>query len=422
MPMKPVADRLIIKHAAELITCSGFTAKKGREMSELHIIRDGAVIVEHGVIAVVGKTSDIITPADEKKSVVIDATGKTVLPGFVDSHTHFVFGGDRALESTWRLAGDSYMEIMQRGGGIAASVKATRALGEKALIEICAQRLDSMLDFGVTTVEGKSGYGLDLETELMQLRVMGELNRIHPVDVVPTYMGAHALPDEFKGKEEAYIDYIIATVLPQIAEEQLAEFCDVFCEQGVFSVPQSRRLLQAAKGFGLKVKIHADEIVGLGGAGLAAELGAVSADHLLMSSDSDLLAMRTSGVIATLLPGTAFSLREPYARARFMIDQGLAVALATDFNPGSCYTESIPLVIALAALQMWMSPAEIITALTINGAAALNKANRIGSIDVGKNADLVIHNCPSHSFLTYHIAINNVAMVIKNGRIIKDGR
>jgi imidazolonepropionase len=420
--MKHVADRLIIKHAAELITCSGFAAKKGNEMSELHIIRDGAVIVEHGVIAVVGKTSDVINPVDEKKSLVIDATGKTVLPGFVDSHTHFVFGGDRALESGWRLAGDSYMEIMQRGGGIAASVKATRALGEQELIEICAQRLDSMLDFGVTTVEGKSGYGLDLETELMQLRVMRELNRIHPVDVVPTYMGAHALPDEFKGQKDAYIDYIIATVLPKIAEEQLAEFCDVFCEQGVFSVTQSRRLLQAAKDFGLKVKIHADEIVGLGGAGLAAELGAVSADHLLMSSDQDLLAMKTSGVTATLLPGTAFSLREPYARARFMIDQGLAVALATDFNPGSCYTESIPLVIALAALQMRMSPAEIITALTINGAAALNKANRIGSIDVGKNADLVIHNCPSHSFLTYHIAINHVATVIKNGRIIKDGR
>lgn len=416
---KSGAGRLIIKNAAELVTCSGFAAKRGAEMNQLHIIKDGAVIMEKGVITAVGTTADIVGPAEEKNCTIIDASGKTVLPGFVDSHTHLVFGGNRSEEFTWRLAGESYMSIMQRGGGIASSVKATRADSEHHLIEICAQRLDSMLEFGVTTVEAKSGYGLDLGTELKQLRVMMELNRIHPVDVVPTFMGAHALPEEYKGKKDDYIDYIINSVLPKVVFGKLAEYCDIFCEQGVFSITQSRKLLSMAKSLGLKLKIHADEIICLGGAGLAAELGAVSADHLLMASDQDLIAMKDSGVIATLLPGTAFSLKEPYARARFMIDQGMAVALATDFNPGSCYTESIPLIIALATLQMGMSPAEVITGLTINGAAALNRADRIGSIDVGKAADIVIHNCPSHTFLAYHMAINNVEKVIKNGRVIK---
>lgn len=416
---KSEAGRLIIKNAAELVTCSGFAAKRGMEMNQLNIIKDGAVIMEKGIIIAVGSTEDIIDPTDEKKSTVIDASGKIVLPGFVDSHTHLVFDGNRSEEFGWRLAGESYMSIMQRGGGITSSVKATRADSEAHLIEICAQRLDSMLEFGVTTVEGKSGYGLDLDTELKQLRVMRELNRIHPVDVVPTFMGAHALPEEYKGKKDDYIDYIIDSVLPMVASEKLAEYCDIFCEQGVFSITQARKLLLMAKSLGFKLKIHADEIISLGGAGLAAELGAVSADHLLMASDQDLSAMKASGVIATLLPGTAFSLNEPYARARFMIDQGMAVALATDFNPGSCYTESIPLIIALATLKMGMSPAEVITGLTINGAAALNREDRIGSIDVGKSADIVIHNCASHAFLAYHMAINNVETVIKNGRVIK---
>lgn len=423
-----MANRLIIKHAAELVTCSGFSAKSGKEMSDLHVIKDGAVIVEDGLIVAVGKTSDLEDAIAERLKVgpevsqpwtVIDAIGKTVLPGFVDSHTHLVFGGDRSEEYSWRLNGENYMTILQRGGGILTSVKATKEASQQELTQSAVRRLDSMLRFGVTTVEGKSGYGLDLETELKQLRVMQAINETHPVDVVPTFMGAHSVPVEYKGRADEYIDFVIDQVLPKVASEQLAEYCDVFCEANVFSVDQSRKLLKAAREAGFQLKIHADEIVTLGGAELAAEVGAVSADHLLMASDEGLLAMKTAGTIATLLPATAFSLRESFARARFMIDNGLAVALATDFNPGSCFTESIPLVIALATLQMRMSLEEVLTALTINGAAALNRADRIGSIDAGKAADLVIHDCPSYKFLAYHIAVNHVETVIKGGRIAK---
>jgi imidazolonepropionase len=277
-----------------------------------------------------------------------------------------------------------------------------------------------MLRYGVTTVEGKSGYGLDLDTELKQLRTMKELNETQPIDIVSTFMGAHSVPHEYKGRADDYIDYLIDVVLPSVESDKLAEFCDVFCEANVFSIDQSRKLLLAAKSLGFKLKIHADEIVALGGAGLSAEVGAVSADHLLMAKDEDLLAMKAAGIVATLLPATAFSLREPFARARFMIDNGLAVALATDFNPGSCFTESIPLIIALSTLQMKMSIEEVLIALTINGAAALGRADRIGSLDVGKAADIVIHDCPSYRFLAYHIAFNNVETVIKAGKIVKD--
>jgi imidazolonepropionase len=413
-------ERLIIKNASELVSPSGYKAKAGVEMSDLHVIKNGEVIVEDGLIVAVGNTYDLVSAELEKNSTVIDATGKTVLPGFVDSHTHFIFGGERSEEYMWRLQGQDYMSIMQQGGGIINSVKATRGTSESELIELGRKRLESMLRYGVTTVEGKSGYGLDLETELKQLKVMKSLNEGQPVDIVSTFMGAHSVPLEYKGRADDYINYIIEEVLPKIEGEKLAEFCDVFCEANVFSIDQSRKLLLAAKSLGFKLKIHADEIVALGGAGLAAEVGAVSADHLLMASDAGLMAMKAAGTVATLLPATAFSLREPFARARYMIDSGLAVALATDFNPGSCFTESIPLIIALSTLQMKMSIEEVITALTLNGAAALGRADKIGSIDLGKVGDLVIHNCPSYKFLAYHIAYNNVETVIKNGKIVKD--
>lgn len=417
-----MANRIVIKNANELVTCSGFSAKKGKEMSQLNIIHQGALIVEDGLIKAVGKTKDIINDSIEKNSIVIDVSGKTVLPGFVDSHTHFVFGGYRAEEFGWRLSGDDYMSIMKRGGGIANSVNATREESFIKLRENGYKRLNSMLNFGVTTVEGKSGYGLDYETELKQLHVMKELNKQHPLDIVATFMGAHSVPVQYKGRPDDYIEYIINVVLKDIVKDQLAEYCDVFCEEGVFSIEQSSKLLKAAKELGLKIKLHADEIVDLGGAKLASELCAVSADHLLMASDEGLLALKESGTIATLLPGTAFSLKEAYARARFIIDQGLAVALATDFNPGSCYTESIPLIIALATRNMNMTTEETITALTINGAAALNRAELIGSLDVGKIGDVVIHDCPSHQFLSYHMGVNMVETVIKRGQIVLDRR
>jgi imidazolonepropionase len=416
---------ILITHAAELVTCSGYAAKRGAQMSELGIIPDGAVVIEQGRIAHVGKTAEILTALTAAGKPIgafdtIDASGKAVLPGFVDSHTHLVFGGYRAEEFGWRLTGDSYMEILQRGGGILRTVADTRSASREELTEIGLKRLDSMLAFGVTTVEGKSGYGLDRETEIKQLEVMAELDRRHPLDIVPTFMGAHAVPTDFKGREEAFIDFLLEEVLPEAASRRLAEFCDVFCEQNVFSVAQSRRLLTAARQAGLKPKLHADEIVQLGGAELAAELGAVSADHLLHASDEGIRAMAASGVVATLLPGTAFSLKEPYARGRFMIDAGCAVALATDFNPGSCFSESIPLVAALAAIHMNLSAEEIVTALTINAAAALDRAQVTGSLDPGKQGDVVILENPSYRFIPYRLGVSAVEKVIKKGVLVYD--
>ncbi len=416
---------VIIKNAAELVLCSGFSARKGREMSEIGIIADGAVVIEDGIIADVGVTGQVLARLQESGKDLsffktIDATGKAVLPGFVDSHTHFVFGGYRAEEFAWRLKGESYMDILARGGGILSTVTATRNASRDALIEAGMKRLDAMLAFGVTTVEGKSGYGLDRDAEIKVLEVMAELNRLHPVDVVPTFMGAHAVPPEYKGRPDDYIDFLLSDVIPEIASRHLAEFCDVFCEKGVFSIEQSRRFLTNAATAGLKPKLHADEIVSLGGAELAAEIGAVSADHLLHASDAGIEALASSGTITTLLPLTAFSLREPYARGRRMIDAGCAVALATDFNPGSCFSESIPLTAATAALYMNLTPEEIVTALTLNGAAALNRADRTGSLDRGKQGDVIILENPSYRFIPYHIGVSTVETVIKKGTIVFD--
>ena len=416
---------LIIKNASELVTCSGFAAKKGAEMSELHIIPDGAVVVKAGVIDAVGKTDEIeaileMSGAELTDFDVIDAQNKAVLPGFVDSHTHFIFGGYRAEEFSWRLRGDSYMDIMNRGGGIHNTVRETRKASANRLLQAGIKRLDSMLSFGVTTVEGKSGYGLDKDTEIKQLEVMNHLDGIHYIDIVPTFLGAHAVPQEYKDREGPYIDFLIADVMPLIAERKLARYCDVFCEKNVFSVSQSRRLLTKAAELGLKVKLHADEIVQLGGAELAAELQATSADHLLQASDEGILQMATAGVVATLLPATAFSLKEPYARGRFMIDCNCAVALATDFNPGSCFSESIPLLAALATLHMGITTEESISALTINGAAALDKADSTGSVDVGKLGDLVVLEYPSYKFIPYHLGVNTVEKVVKNGNLVYD--
>jgi imidazolonepropionase len=312
------------------------------------------------------------------------------------------------------------MEIMQRGGGIVNTVKGTRESTTEALIDSGKRRLDSMLSFGVTTVEGKSGYGLDRSTEIKQLEVMAELDKLHPADIAKTFMGAHAVPEAYHGSENAFVEYLIDAVMPEVADRNLAEFCDVFCEKNVFSIEQSRRLLQKARQMGFKLTLHADEIVPFGGAELAAELGAVSADHLLHASDKGIADMARAGVVATLLPATAFSLKEPYARGRYMIDQGCAVALATDFNPGSCFTESIPLLFALATLYMDLTIEEAITALTLNGAAALDRADTVGSLDIGKKGDAVLLEHPSYHFLPYHMGVNTVEKVIKNGKLVVD--
>lgn len=411
-------SNLLIKNAYELVTCKGNHPKHGKEMSDIGIIKNGAIVIKDDIIADVGDTEQILKKYNESEYKVIDATSKAVLPGFVDSHTHFIFGGYRADEFSWRLKGDSYMSIMERGGGITSTVRATRNTSLNDLINIGKKRLNKMMEMGVTTVEGKSGYGLDLETEIKQLTAMKELNEIHPIDIVSTFLGPHSVLPEYKGKEEEFIDFMINNVMPIVVKNNLAEFADIFCEKNVFSIEQSRRFLNEAKKLGLKLKIHADEMVQFGGAELACELSCVSADHLLQASEKGIKNLANSDVVATLLPATAFCLKEDYARGRYMIDSGCAVALATDFNPGSCFTFSIPLVIALAALHMDMTIEEIICALTINGAAAMGKSDVIGSIEVGKKADIIILEYPSIHFLPYHAGINIVETVIKNGKVI----
>lgn len=410
-------NNLIIKNAAQVVTCSGFAGKRGKEMNNLQVIEDGTVIVTDGVIShVLHKVENI--PVKEQDYKLINAKGKALLPGFVDPHTHFVFGGYREEEFSWRMRGESYMEIMNRGGGIVNTTRATREATEEELIETGLQRLDAMIRLGITTVEGKSGYGLDRDTELKQLRVMRHLNKNHPMDIMPTFMGAHAIPTEWKRKEDQFIDFNINEMFPLVAKEKLAEAVDIFCEEGVFSVEQSRRYLSAAREYGFLLKMHADEIVQLGGAELAAELHCLSADHLLQASDEGIRAMAQADVVATLLPLTAFSLREKYARGREMIDAGCMVALATDLNPGSSFTASVPLLFAIACIYMQLSPEEAVTAFTINSAAAINRADCIGSIDVGKQGDLVLLQFPSYKFLPYHVGMNIVDTVIKRGKII----
>ncbi len=404
---------------ARLVTPTGFEARRGREMGELLVMDNATVEVTRGVITYVGPNRGEERDGFYHRYWHYNARGRCLLPGFVDSHTHFIFDGERAEEFGWRLDGESYMSIMQRGGGIASTVKATRNSNFILLRSHGEDLLKRMSRMGITTVEGKSGYGLNRETEMLQLRVMRSLakdERIR-VDIVPTFLGAHAVPEEYRGRTDQYVDFLIREVMPVVREQGLAEFCDVFCEKDVFSVEQSRRLLSAARDMGFALKLHADEIVPLGGAGLAAELGAVSADHLLHASDKDIRAMADAGVVATLLPLTAFALREPYARGREMIDAGCAVALATDLNPGSCLSGSIPLTFALACIYMHLSVEEAITALTLNGAAALRRADRIGSIEVGKQGDMVLLMNDNYRFLPYYIGMNCVCATIKGGAI-----
>lgn len=406
---------LIITNA-RIVTPLGKSARKGKEMNELLIIPSGTVEVTDGIITYVGENRPDIPAGYE----TFDAEGKVLLPGFIDSHTHLVFGGFRPEEFMWRMRGDSYMSIMERGGGIVNTMKATREASFEDLVDKAEWFIDVMSRMGVTTVEGKSGYGLDRDTELKQLEVMQAINGKpgRKVDIATTFLGAHALPPEYKGREEEYIDFLIRDMLPMIKEKGLAENCDVFCEKGVFTIEQSRRLLSAAKQSGYGVKLHADEIVSFGGAELAGELKALSADHLLHASDQGIRAMADNGVVATLLPLTAFTLREPYARGREMIDTGCAVALATDLNPGSCCSGSIPLTFALACIYMKLSVEEAITALTLNGAAAINRADKTGSIEVGKEGDFALLDTDTHYALPYYTGMNSVQCTIKRGNIV----
>jgi len=389
---------------ANIFTPLGKSAVHGEAMGHLLHIPAATIDIADGIITYVGSRERTLPLETE----VINAGGCAVLPGFVDSHTHLVFGGTRPEEFMWRMRGDSYMSIMERGGGIASTTKATRQAPFIHLKDKAAAYVGKMRQMGVTTIEAKSGYGLDRETEIKQLLVANSLGP----GIVSTFLGAHALPPEYVGRPDEYIDFLIKEMLPMV--EPLAHNCDVFCEKGVFTIEQSRRLLLAALEMGFGAKIHADEIVCTGGAELAAEIGALSADHLLHISNAGIRALASSDTVATLLPITAFALREEYAPARRLIDSGAAVALASDFNPGSCFSYSVPLMIALACIHMRMSIEETITALTLNGAAALGMADKIGSIEAGKKADIIILDTDDINMLPYHTGINMVKRTILN--------
>jgi len=410
---------LLIKNA-NIFTPNGLKALKGEDMKHISCYRSAALLCEDGIITYVGDEAGL--PALPADCEVVDAAGRALLPGFIDSHTHLVFGGYRPDEFEWRLKGDTYMSIMERGGGIQSTVNATHEETVDALERKARWFVDRMRRMGVTTVEAKSGYGLDRDTELKMLEVIKRLaeDKSTGVDVVATFLGAHAVPKEYKGRTSDYVDFIINEMIPEVKGK--AEFFDIFTEKNVFEIEDSRRMLQAAKDAGFKLKLHADEIVTLGGAELAAEMGAVSADHLLHISDDGIKAMAERGVVATLLPLTAFALKEPYAPARKLIDAGAAVALATDLNPGSCFSGSIPLTIALACIYMRMSVEEVLTALTLNAAAAIDRADTLGSLELGKQADMVLLEFEGINSLPYYVGMNCVREVIKRGRRITDNQ
>jgi len=413
---------LVIINANELVTLdSRFGAPRiGKNLSELAIISNGALAIKGETIIFVGTTEELQQQnlIDPQQTKVIDATNKLVTPGFVDPHVHLIFAGSRENELAMKLAGKTYLEILAAGGGILKTVRETRQASFDTLATNGKRILDKMLKYGTTTIEAKSGYGLSVEDELKSLRVIQQLNATHPIDLVATFLGAHAIPPEFTGKTDDYVQLIISEMLPKIAEEQLAEFVDVFCEEGIFSLEQTRKILLAAEKYGLKKIIHIDEIVNTNGAKLAAELKAVQVGHLLQSNDAGLQALAKAGVIATLLPGTPFCLMlQHYAPARKMIEYGVPIALATDLNP-NCWTESMLMVLVLSCYNMKLTPAEALAAATINAACAINRQNQIGSLEVGKQADIVIFEVPNYQFLTYQFGVNLVETVIKKGKIV----
>lgn len=423
MSLKPV----FIRNANEVITLKGCSSAPvtGREMKELHIIKNGSVWLEDGKIKAVGDDKELFQQYKDRlnEATIIGAEGKIVMPGLVDPHTHLVYAGSRENEFNRRLHGSSYMEIMNTGGGIHATTMATREASFEQLYFESKKRLDAFLLHGVTTVEAKSGYGLTVESEIKQLEVAKELNQTHPIDIVSTFMGAHAIPTHYKKTPEKYIELITDEMIPKVVERKLALFNDVFCEKGVFSPEQSRRILLAGLNHGLLPKIHADEIEPYGGAELAAEIGAVSADHLLKASDEGLTKMAEKGVIGVLLPGTAFFLMTECANGRRMIDLGVPVALSTDCNPGSSPTVSMPLMMNLGCLNMGMTPEEVITAATINAAHAIKCGTQIGSLEVGKKADVLILNVENYRQLQYNYGVNHAETVIKAGKVVvKDGK
>jgi imidazolonepropionase len=407
---------LIIKNAGELLTLS----PSFKEESGLGMIQNGAAAIEKGRIFWVGKTEELSGKFSlNRDGREMNATGKVVMPGLIDAHTHLVFAGSRENEFEQRIQGLSYQEIAGRGGGILSTVEATRNSSFDELFSLGKKRLDRMLSKGVTTVEAKSGYGLSLQDEMKILKVMKALQESHPIDIVPTFLGAHTLPKEFREDRTHYVDLLIEEMIPKVAQERLAEFCDVFCEEKAFTLEESKQILETGKRYGLKPKIHADQLSSGGGAELAAEVDAYSADHLEYASPEGIKKMAEKGVTAVLLPGASFFLSmKKYPPARDMIEQGVAVSLATDFNPGSSMTESLPMMMTMGCTMYKLLPKEVIQATTIHAARSMGREKEIGSLEVGKQADLLVLDIPNYRYLPYHFGVDHVETVIKKGKMI----
>ena len=413
---------LIIKNIGKLVTMeNSFFPRIGNQMNELTILENAYIAVVQGKIFQVG-TGDDYKELVGENTVIDDASGMLVTPGLIDSHTHLVHGGSRENEFSKKLNGVPYIQILQEGGGILSTVNATKNATFDELYSKAKKSLDRMLEFGLTTVEEKSGYGLEFETEVKQLQVAHKLDKDHPVDLVHTFLGAHAVPVEYKSNSKAYIKLLVEEIMPKIKEMNLAEFCDVFCEEGVFSVEESEYILSKAKEMGYKLKIHADEIVPIGGAELASKLGCISADHLMAASDEGLKNMAENGVIANILPGTSFNLNKPSADARKMIDLNVPVSLSSDYNPGSCPSENLQFVMQLGCLNLNMTPNEVLSAVTINAAHCIDRANEIGSIEIGKKADIAIFDAPNVEYLMYHFGINHIDRVYKEGKLVVENK
>ena len=407
---------LLIKNIGTLQTPVGNCKHGGEKQGENIKLHDAAILVEGGLIKAI--TSDGILPQGCENAQVIDAQGALVTPGLIDCHTHMVFGGYRQGEIPLKLRGASYLDILRAGGGILDTVGKTRAATEDELYEKTRAFLDEMLKLGVTTAESKSGYGLDLENEIKQLRVNKRLQENHKMDLVSTFLGAHAIPEEYKGKADAYIDLLCDVVLPAVKEQNLADFVDVFCEDSVFDVAQSEKMLRAGQALGLRARIHADEIEEIGGAVLSGEVGAISAEHLIATGEKGMASMAKGGVIADLLPCTSLYLNKTFAPARRMIELGIPVAIASDFNPGSCPSLNLQLAMTMGYVKYRMTPEEILTAVTINAACSCGLEEKVGTLEVGKQADIVIWNAPDMEMLVYRFGSNLAKTVIKRGEIV----
>jgi imidazolonepropionase len=416
---------LVVAGCRQLLTCAGPLPKRGRALGQVGLVENGWIASSKGVIVYAGVEDGFrgdIEP--EPDAVTIDGSGLVALPGFVDAHTHLPFAGDRAREFGLRVQGWTYQQLAKQGMGILTTVKATRAAGLADLVALSLERLDRMLLAGTTTVEAKSGYGLNLEDEAKQLEALRDADARHPVDIVPTFMGAHEIPPEYRDKREDYVRLLIDTVIPEIGRRGLAEFFDVFSEPGVFSIEETRRLVEAAKAAGFGIKIHADEFVSQGGAELAAEVGAVSAEHLIAVSDEGIARLAASATAAILLPGVSFFLMmTKRAPARRLVEAGAAVALASDFNPGSSHIHSMPFVLQLGVFTLGLAVEEAINACTGNAAYAIRRHGTVGSLETGKKMDLLLCDIPDYISLAYEAGRNPVRTVIKNGKVaVEDGR